>query len=46
MLESFIVAGSQELEPGCEQRLVYGQSVTDACIAARSTESTRRPACT
>jgi 3-deoxy-7-phosphoheptulonate synthase len=32
MLESFLVAGSQDLQPGREQDLVYGQSVTDACI--------------
>jgi 3-deoxy-7-phosphoheptulonate synthase len=30
MLESFLVAGRQDLDPGGE--LVYGQSVTDACL--------------
>ncbi|HZD30944.1 MAG TPA: 3-deoxy-7-phosphoheptulonate synthase, partial [Candidatus Angelobacter sp.] len=31
MLESNLVAGTQKLAPG--QPLVYGQSITDACIA-------------
>jgi 3-deoxy-7-phosphoheptulonate synthase len=30
MLESFLVAGRQDLEPGAE--MVYGQSITDACM--------------
>jgi 3-deoxy-7-phosphoheptulonate synthase len=30
MLESFIVGGRQEFEPGAE--MVYGQSITDACM--------------
>ena len=30
MLESFLVAGRQDLEPGAET--VYGQSITDACM--------------
>ena len=30
MLESNLVAGAQKLVPG--QPLVYGQSITDACI--------------
>jgi 3-deoxy-7-phosphoheptulonate synthase len=30
MLESFIVAGRQDLRPG--EKLTYGQSITDACI--------------
>ena len=30
MLESFLVAGRQDLKP--EQKLVHGQSITDACI--------------
>jgi 3-deoxy-7-phosphoheptulonate synthase len=30
MLESFIVAGRQDLEAG--RKLVYGQSITDACL--------------
>jgi 3-deoxy-7-phosphoheptulonate synthase len=30
MLESFIVAGRQDLDPG--RQLVYGQSITDACL--------------
>ena len=28
--ESFLVAGRQEFEPGAE--MVYGQSITDACM--------------
>jgi 3-deoxy-7-phosphoheptulonate synthase len=36
MLESFLVAGSQKLVPGSE--LVYGQSITDACMAWEATE--------
>lgn len=35
MLESFLVAGRQELARG---ELVYGQSVTDACMAWEQTE--------
>ncbi|MGZ5323267.1 MAG: 3-deoxy-7-phosphoheptulonate synthase [Solirubrobacterales bacterium] len=30
MLESFLVAGRQDLEPGAD--MVYGQSITDACM--------------
>jgi 3-deoxy-7-phosphoheptulonate synthase len=30
MLESFLVAGRQELDPDAD--MVYGQSITDACI--------------
>ncbi len=30
MLESFLVAGRQEFEPGAD--MVYGQSITDACM--------------
>jgi 3-deoxy-7-phosphoheptulonate synthase len=36
MLESHLVAGRQELTPGV--KLVYGQSVTDACIDFPTTE--------
>jgi 3-deoxy-7-phosphoheptulonate synthase len=32
MLESFLTAGRQELILGRSERLVYGQSVTDACV--------------
>jgi 3-deoxy-7-phosphoheptulonate synthase len=32
MLESFLVAGRQELILGQPERLVYGQSVTDSCV--------------
>jgi 3-deoxy-7-phosphoheptulonate synthase len=35
MLESFLVAGRQSLEPGA--RLRYGQSVTDGCIGWETT---------
>jgi 3-deoxy-7-phosphoheptulonate synthase len=35
MLESNLVAGAQKLEPG--QPLVYGQSITDACIGWQET---------
>ena len=30
MMESFLVAGRQDLESG--ERLIYGQSITDACM--------------
>ena len=36
MMESFLVAGRQNVEPG--QSLVYGQSVTDACMDWEATE--------
>ncbi|WP_415975458.1 3-deoxy-7-phosphoheptulonate synthase [Rhodococcus sp. 077-4] len=32
MLESFLVAGRQDLELGHREDLVYGQSITDACL--------------
>jgi 3-deoxy-7-phosphoheptulonate synthase len=32
MLESFLVAGRQDLTLGRSDRLVYGQSITDACL--------------
>jgi 3-deoxy-7-phosphoheptulonate synthase len=32
MLESFLIAGRQELVPGQASQLCYGQSITDACI--------------
>ena len=35
MLESFIAAGRQDLEPG--KSLVYGQSITDACMSWETT---------
>jgi 3-deoxy-7-phosphoheptulonate synthase len=35
MIESNLVAGAQKLEPG--KPLVYGQSITDACIDWRET---------
>jgi 3-deoxy-7-phosphoheptulonate synthase len=31
MLESFLVEGRQDVEPGTP--LVYGQSITDACMS-------------
>ncbi len=36
MIESFLVEGRQDVAPGKE--LVYGQSVTDACIGFETTE--------
>jgi 3-deoxy-7-phosphoheptulonate synthase len=36
MLESHLVAGSQRLIPG--QKLIYGQSITDACIGWDETQ--------
>ncbi|MGI8870862.1 MAG: 3-deoxy-7-phosphoheptulonate synthase [Mycobacteriales bacterium] len=33
MLESFLVAGRQDLDPADPGRLTYGQSITDACLA-------------
>ena len=35
MLESFLLAGRQDLQPGAE--LCYGQSITDGCIAWEET---------
>jgi len=35
MLESFLVDGRQDLRPG--RKLVYGQSITDACLGWEST---------
>ncbi len=35
MLESFLVAGRQDLAPG--EELVYGQSITDACMGWEAT---------
>ena len=35
MLESFLVAGRQDLRPGVELR--YGQSITDGCIGWETT---------
>ena len=43
MLESNIAAGSQKIQPDLS-KLVYGQSVTDACIAWDETTSTIREA--
>ena len=36
MVESFLVDGRQDVEPG--KPLVYGQSVTDACVGLETTE--------
>jgi 3-deoxy-7-phosphoheptulonate synthase len=33
MLESFLVAGRQELHFGKAEMLAYGQSITDACMS-------------
>lgn len=40
MLESNLVAGRQNMEPGKE--LVYGQSITDACMAWDNSEQLLR----
>ncbi len=40
MLESNLVAGAQKLVPG--QPLVYGQSITDACIGWDETKEALR----
>jgi 3-deoxy-7-phosphoheptulonate synthase len=37
MIESNLVAGAQKLVPG--QPLVYGQSITDACIDWKETHT-------
>ena len=37
MLESFLVAGRQDLESQATRPLVYGQSVTDGCIGWETT---------
>lgn len=37
MLESFIVAGRQDLGAGAP--LAYGQSITDACLSWETTET-------
>jgi 3-deoxy-7-phosphoheptulonate synthase len=39
MLESFLVAGRQELQLGLTSDLTYGQSVTDACIGWDDTDA-------
>jgi len=40
MLESFLVEGRQDPTPGSD--LVYGQSVTDACMGWETTEGVLR----
>ena len=37
MLESFLVAGRQELHFGKAETLAYGQSITDACMGWETT---------
>ncbi|QGN32667.1 3-deoxy-7-phosphoheptulonate synthase [Microlunatus sp. Gsoil 973] len=37
MMESFLVGGAQPLEVPVRHRLVYGQSVTDACLSWETT---------
>jgi 3-deoxy-7-phosphoheptulonate synthase len=39
MLESFLVAGAQKLVLGRSDDLIYGQSVTDACMSWETTET-------
>jgi 3-deoxy-7-phosphoheptulonate synthase len=38
MMESFLVDGRQDVKSGQEQDLVYGQSITDACMSWERTE--------
>jgi 3-deoxy-7-phosphoheptulonate synthase len=38
MIESFLVSDRQDLGSGRATQLVYGQSVTDACIGWDATE--------
>jgi 3-deoxy-7-phosphoheptulonate synthase len=38
MIESFLVAGRQDVKPGCT--LTYGQSITDGCIGWDDTRAT------
>ena len=38
MMESFLVDGRQDVEPGREAGLTYGQSITDACMSWERTE--------
>jgi 3-deoxy-7-phosphoheptulonate synthase len=33
MMESFLAAGRQDLDLGHPEKLTYGQSITDACLA-------------
>jgi 3-deoxy-7-phosphoheptulonate synthase len=40
MLESFLAAGRQDLEFGKSSKLLYGQSITDACIGWEETVAT------
>jgi 3-deoxy-7-phosphoheptulonate synthase len=40
MLESFLVAGRQDLVFGQSTALSYGQSITDACIGWEETVTT------
>ena len=37
MIESHLVEGRQDLKEGCSDQLVYGQSITDACIGWEDT---------
>ena len=39
MIESHLVEGRQDLKTGCLKDLVYGQSITDACIGWDDTET-------
>jgi 3-deoxy-7-phosphoheptulonate synthase len=38
MLESFLAAGKQDIKGAADRSLVYGQSVTDACLGWEDTE--------
>ncbi|NMP15413.1 MULTISPECIES: 3-deoxy-7-phosphoheptulonate synthase [unclassified Thalassotalea] len=39
MIESFLVAGNQKVIEGEEDKLVYGQSITDACVNLEQSET-------
>ncbi len=42
MIESFLVAGRQDVKPGTP--LTYGQSITDACLGWDETQAAARGA--
>jgi len=42
LIESFLVAGRQNFEPGATTHLEYGKSITDACVDMNTTEAMLR----